>query len=136
MKDEGMVCREEAGGKGNKFSLFLSWKICRFYNSHDSVRIADSLGVVDGVIIGIRSHRIVREAEKINIWKGNWRIRGVTNVSEKPSILTTIVPQQRENLWRGFWKSIVSTASCLVTGLRSLGQQGHQPGRRAICRKE
>lgn len=50
--------------------FFLSWKIYRSsLYQHGSVRRAYSLGTVDGVIIGIRSHTIVREAEKINIWK-------------------------------------------------------------------
>lgn len=82
------MCREEAGRKENKFSFFfLSWKsIDNIYVGHGSVGRTDLLGVIGGVIIEVRSHTIVRETEEIKTWKGNWRIREVTNVSDKPSM--------------------------------------------------
>lgn len=63
--------REEKGL--SSLSLFFKHRksIDNLYVSHGLVRRADSLGGIAGVIIGIRSHRIVRETEKIKVWKGN-----------------------------------------------------------------
>lgn len=106
-----MVYRLETREKGNTFSLSLFFfggkLIDNIYVVHGSVNRTDSLDVTDGVITEVRSHTIVRETEEIKIWKGNWRIRGVSNGSDKPSMPSHHSTMAKEYLRRGLWKSVV-----------------------------